>query len=164
MNTRSSRSGFAAPAPAPAGGGKAETGVRSGRGRSAGLLLVICLLGTGLVWDIVQIGAWAGMWVQNVRTESFAGSVATTFSEEGMCALCHAVREAKGVKGGSGDEAVTFVNRFLLLVPVHAVPRLVFVPERGSAFVLERTSAPEEVRSDPPVPPPRAVRFACAIN
>lgn len=60
------------------------------------------LLASGALWDVVQIGAWTRMWIDNVRTQSATAALAATFSAEAMCGVCRTVQAAK--RGAREDQ------------------------------------------------------------
>lgn len=59
------------------------------------MMLIVWFLTTGAHWDLVQVAAWAKMFVANTAAMSVRDAAAKTFDPTGMCGLCHAVADAK---------------------------------------------------------------------
>lgn len=119
------------------------------------LLLVSAFIATGVIWDAVQIFAWGNMWWTNIQTQSVRDSVVTTFSNEGMCGLCHTVQSAKKQQQDAPEQLVYQADRIPLLVPAFAGQRCPAPPARRMAFLTSKSLRPVAAVRETPTPPPR---------
>jgi hypothetical protein len=123
-------------------------------------LLIGWLLATGAHWDLVQVAAWGRMWAQFAQVQPLAVALATTFTPEARCSACKAVQAARQ---HGGDPAVLGADA--LAKPPLILPsvRTLVIARPGVLEFLTPPShtIPSPDRAAPPVPPPRADRFAC---
>lgn len=111
-------------------------------------------MASGTLLDMVQVGAWARMWVGHLQTESVGGAFARTFTEEGMCEVCQTVQAVKKDQTEKFPFTVQSAERtFLLPLKLSSVtidhpagdkPRPRLENQQGTAL-----------KTSPPVPPPR---------
>ncbi len=136
----------------------AARNARTVRTRIAHLGLVLAwLLATGMHLDVLQLYAWTSMGFRFAQTEGAAQAVVSTFKEERMCHLCHAVQAAR--KQERKDPAVA---------PDQSRPDLVFLavatvtlaPPANPTWRWSSATTPEIDRPRPPLPPPRDHAFA----
>ena len=116
-------------------------------------LLIAWLLATGVQWDALQAFAWSRMFSENWRMMPLREAVEFTFSERGMCPMCHAVQDAKQAARESNTPAGDFGAK----APVF-VPRIESVVVAAPGW--EPWRAPDQnvaslERAQPPAPPPR---------
>ncbi len=88
------------------------------------LTLTAWLFATGSHWDLVQTFAWGRMIAKYAERMPIADAVATTFSPQTMCPLCHAVAEAKQQQSNDPTAPVLKSPGKILLVcaPVAMAP------------------------------------------
>lgn len=124
------------------------------------LLLCGWLAATGAHWDLIQVAAWGKMWIENSRTASVGDALATTFSPEGMCSICHAVQAAQHAQPDDDMVLAKLADKAPLLLastmrPIIAAPGV-------SHWISARPSPmPRKMSHRPPVPPPRLEPIAC---
>ena len=123
------------------------------------LTLTAWLLATGSHWDLVQTFAWGRMLATNAQSMSFLAAAQRTFTPEGMCAICHAVADAKQKESAADSTTPGSSGKSLGKIP------LVFAPADAPlviASVTFRWSPNDQLictadRAAPPLPPPRAL-------
>ncbi len=123
------------------------------------LTLTAWLLATGSHWDLVQTFAWGRMIANYSETMTFSEAVAKTFTPDGMCAICHAVADAKQKESAAdsttpGSPGKSLGKILLVFAPADA-PLIV-----ASAIFRWSPSdplIPTADRAAPPLPPPRAL-------
>ncbi|MCC5833801.1 MAG: hypothetical protein JJU20_03625 [Opitutales bacterium] len=131
-----------------------SSGIHSGRRVRLVVLLFGWMLATGTILDVVQVFAWSRMWVDNVQTQSVGEAFARTFSEEGMCPLCHSVQAVKRDQAERFPYAVNLLERNPVL-PVEGFSIALVLPDVFERWpkVLDEEGLVMAMR--PPAPPPR---------
>ncbi|HEY3755380.1 MAG TPA: hypothetical protein VGL42_04460 [Opitutaceae bacterium] len=114
-------------------------------------LLLLCLLGTGLQWDILQVAAWSSMVAGHAESMSLTQAVAKTFDGE-MCPLCQVVAKAKQQ---SHNQTPSVRSEAKLLLFFHTASVAVIPGPRVLREWPADAPAPDAIRWAPPVPPPR---------
>lgn len=112
------------------------------------------MLATGTILDVIQVVAWSKMWVDNVQTQSVANAFTRTFSEEGMCNLCHSVQAMKRDQTEKFPFSVNLLERNPVL-PVNGFSIKLTVPVvfTGWPEVMDEKGVVMSI--GPPAPPPR---------
>ncbi|MGH8018629.1 MAG: hypothetical protein ACREIA_10105 [Opitutaceae bacterium] len=117
-------------------------------------MLTLWLVATGSHWDVVQVVAWARMFVSNAQEMPLLEAARETFSPEARCGMCHAVLDAKR----DSDAGTAIAGKMLFKEPL-------VIPASGEVIVEAPRSMPWRVagnawmgneREAPPVPPPRS--------
>lgn len=122
---------------------------------SIACLLTAWVCANGLVWNVVQVVAWARMFQQFSQVMPAAQALRVTFSGEAPCALCKLSQTAHDTERKQlPPEAALGASDKLLLACDASAPIILLRPDAawpgaGPATGLTR---PEAV----PVPPPRA--------
>ena len=116
------------------------------------LVFIILVAVTGGQWAVLQSAAWAGMLVNNLRTQSLADAVTRTFDGQHPCPLCKAIESGKKSEKKSEIEAkATRIE----LPPIEKRGGLVADGFLGSAFALIDEFA-ESLSASPLFHPPRS--------
>ncbi|MDA3959747.1 MAG: hypothetical protein PF961_03080 [Planctomycetota bacterium] len=122
------------------------------------LCLLICVAVIALGPSrVTQLVAWGGMLAERAPAQGLAEAVATTFSGEAPCPLCHAAEameklEQRGDRGGLEGQRKAPV--LLALVPPE--PAASAIPGASFALLLhEPTGPPQAWTRSPPGPVPR---------
>ena len=112
------------------------------------------MLATGTILDVVQVFAWSRMWVDNVQSQSAGEAFARTFSEEGMCPLCHSVQAIKRDQAEKFPFPVHLLERNPVL-PVNVFSITLFAPEVFERWPQVADQNGNFLSVRPPDPPPR---------
>jgi hypothetical protein len=115
-------------------------------------LFTLCLVTSGLQWDLLQVVAWSRMLADNSQSMSFARAVEKTFNGD-MCPLCRVVDHAKQQQARNPAAAVRTDSKLILFC--HTVSVVVLPGPRATRTWPADAPAPGEIRRTPPVPPPR---------
>jgi hypothetical protein len=116
------------------------------------LVFTILVAVTGGQWAVLQSAAWAGMLVNNLRTQSLADAVTRTFDGQHPCPLCKAIECGK--KSEKKSEIEVKATR-IELPPIEKCASLVTDEFLRSAFTLIDEFS-ESVSAPPLFHPPRA--------
>lgn len=108
-------------------------------------------------WDAIQAAAWVRMWLENVQTESPADALATTFSSEGMCRVCHAVQAVKQARRDD-ERAVVSATEKAPLLPAILFRTILTIPERHTTGVDRGAIELAAIFREPLLPPPRKAK------
>jgi hypothetical protein len=118
-------------------------------------MLFACMLATGGLWDALQLVAWAGMTLDNLREAPVEQALSRTFSNEGKCSMCNFLEEAREQPAdGAMVRLVEYGERLLVPAwrPVRALP-----PVRPPcSWLALQPEAPAGPPLSPEPPPPRA--------
>lgn len=119
------------------------------------LLLIGWTLATGAHWDVIQVAAWGHMWMRNAQVQPLGLALATTFSPEGMCGVCHTVQAAKLDQDKNPVLDSRAAGKATLLLPLL---RSVVIEHPLPGGNVSRSDGPRPPtrRAAPPVPPPRS--------
>lgn len=118
------------------------------------VLLFGWMLATGTILDVVQVFAWSRMWVDNVQSQSVGDAFARTFSEEGMCPLCHSVQAIKRDQTKKLPFSVHLLERNPVL-PVNVFSITLFAPGIFESWPEIPDPKGMPLAMSPPDPPPR---------
>jgi hypothetical protein len=119
------------------------------------IMLTAWLFATGVQWDLVQVAAWARMFANNARVLPWRDALELTFSPDGMCHACHAVREAKQDDSENASSVVTNAAKEPLVFQ-SPVEMIVAAPD-GRPWILIESALVAHDRARPATPPPRFV-------
>lgn len=119
------------------------------------LPLILCLLGTGVQWDMLQVFAWGRMIVDHSRTMSLTEAVSTTFDGE-MCCFCRIVAKAKS-QGQSRSSTTNDDADARLLLFCQGEPTVIVESPRVCWWRPAEPGKLPELNFAPPVPPPRGL-------
>ncbi len=121
----------------------------------AAACLLAVFLSVGGHWAVLQSIAWARMFADFSRTESFTSAVEKTFDGRHPCAMCVKIREGRTQE----KEPPPFLKREKLpeLVLQTARPGVPLPPTAAKASVPYVTTLHADFTFSPPKPPPRAV-------
>jgi hypothetical protein len=135
-------------------GGVSQPPVRSFRQRfSLGVTLLAWFIASGSQWDVVQVFAWARMFVANTETLSLGDAVVRTFSPEARCGLCNAVSAAKQQRDTPATPGPRLEDKaFLVCEPV---PVIVAVARPRATSQPDDQRLKSAGKEPPPLRPPR---------
>ena len=115
------------------------------------LLLIIALLGAvDGHWAALQSVAWAKMFADNARVESFSQALEKTFDGKHPCKLCKSI-----AKGRQQERKSTLHLEIKKLEFLRETTAFVIVSPKQFHLVNEQPDAFTSLTQSPPVPPPR---------
>jgi len=117
-------------------------------------MLLLCFLGTGTQWDLIQVFAWGRMIAGHTQAMPLAEAVAKTFDGE-MCSICRMVNNAKKQDQSRSNLPELKPERKIVLF-VETVHNVVVRAPLSAAWCPVEETIVSAGRSAPPVPPPRA--------
>lgn len=112
------------------------------------------LVATGGLWDLVQVGAWANMFSNNLTTMTVGEAARQTFLPEGKCRLCLAVEDGKREQDDSPGLASSELSKTVIVFQSQG--RVTVVPPDGVTTMRIEADYASYRREVPPLPPPRA--------
>lgn len=118
------------------------------------IALFLCFIAMGAQWDLLQTIAWGRMMAAYSRTMPLAQAVEKTFSGA-MCGICRMVANARSQEPSPAAVPETKIAGKALLF-FQAVPQVIVEAPRAVGQLASSSPAITEIRSAPPVPPPRA--------
>jgi hypothetical protein len=129
------------------------------------LMVVFALMALGGHLSFLQIAAWTGMVIVRTPEQGFAQAVASTFSGDQPCSLCHVVQRLKA----ADDLDTQKPDRPAPHAPLDKIdkPSKSVIPNADAillpSVVFVRLTWTEQIQRppndvpEPPVPPPRLI-------
>lgn len=118
------------------------------------IFTILCTSSSHLA--VLQVVAWTGMFVENVRGGDLEQAISMTFDGEHPCALCNVIAEA-ATDGASDDtEKAPLPTVQVLDLKVQPLERVVLIPPAPMRLGIEKSDQWCSTRKWlPAVPPPK---------
>lgn len=116
-----------------------------------------CIIATGTLWDLLQVAAWTGMWIENAESESMTGALVTTLSGNELCSLCHIVEATRPDASQDADMLPGSGIERMPLLPLALSEFALRVPSLAYDMITTGLRALPDLAEGPASPPPRRV-------